>query len=64
MPFWLYRDETSIMIQPWGAYQSIEVKPFGNDDQDPSRPMTHAILAAESSGGALSAAGASGAGGS
>jgi hypothetical protein len=51
-PFWLYRDETSVMIQPWGAYQSIEVKPFGNDDQDPSRPMTHAILAAHASSGA------------
>jgi len=52
-PFWLYRDETSVMIQPWGAYQSIEVKPFGNDDQDPSRPMTHAILAAHASSGAV-----------
>jgi hypothetical protein len=49
-------------VQPWGAFQSIEVKPFGNDDQDPSRPMTHALLAAQSSGGALSGAGEAGAG--
>jgi hypothetical protein len=53
VPFWLYRDETSVVIQPWGAFSSIEVKPFGNDDQDPSRPMTHAILAAQSAGGTL-----------
>jgi hypothetical protein len=52
-PFWLYRDETSLVIQPWGAYASIEVRPFGNDDLDPSRPMAHAILAAQSSGGAV-----------
>lgn len=52
-PFWLYRDETSVVIQPWGAFESIMVKPFGNDDQDPSRPMTHAILAAQSTGGTL-----------
>jgi hypothetical protein len=48
-PFWLYRDETSVMIQPWGAYRAIEVKPFGNDDLDPARPMTHAVLAAQAS---------------
>ena len=51
-PFWLYRDETTIVIQPWGAARSIIVQPFGNDDQDPSRPMTHAVLAAQASGGA------------
>lgn len=49
IPFWLYRDETVIVIQPWGAYQSITVQPFGNDDQDPARPMTHAVLAAQAS---------------
>jgi hypothetical protein len=59
VPFWLYRDETSVMIQPWGAYRAIEVKPFGNDDLDPTRPMTHAVLAAEASGGAAAAAGGS-----
>jgi hypothetical protein len=49
--FWLYRDETTVAVQPWGAYDSIIVQPFGNDDQDPSRPMTHAVLAAQTSGG-------------
>src|SRR5262245_22541540 len=52
-PFWLYRDETTLVIQPWGAYEAITVHPFGNHDQDPSRPMTHALLAAQSSGGAV-----------
>lgn len=51
-PFWLYRDETTVVIQPWGAARAVTVQPFGNDDLDPSRPMTHAILAAQSSGGA------------
>lgn len=55
-PFWLYRDETTVTIQPWGNYQSITVQPFGNDDLDPSRPMTHAVLAAEASGGVAQAA--------
>lgn len=55
-PFWLYRDETTVAIQPWGAYQSIVVSPFGNDDLDPTRPMTHAVLAAEASGGVAQAA--------
>ena len=51
-PFWLYRDETTVAIQPWGGHQAIVVQPFGNDDLDPTRPMTHAVLAAESAGGA------------
>jgi len=51
-PFWLYRDETTLVIQPWGAARAITVSPFGNDDLDPSRPMTHAVLAAQASGGA------------
>ncbi|HEY6415248.1 MAG TPA: hypothetical protein VIX41_03385, partial [Acidimicrobiales bacterium] len=52
-PFWLYRDETTLAIQPWGAYEAILVQPFGNDDQDPSRQMTHAVLAAQASSGAV-----------
>jgi len=52
-PFFLYRDETVLFIQPWGAYEAIPVTPFGNDDLDPSRPMTHAVLAAQTSGGTL-----------
>jgi hypothetical protein len=57
VPFFLYRDETVVSIQPWGSYESILVKPFGNDDQDPSRPMTHAVLAAGASGGTMDAGG-------
>jgi hypothetical protein len=50
-PFWLYRDETTVVIQPWGAPRAVTVQPFGNDDLDPTRPMTHAVLAAAASGG-------------
>jgi hypothetical protein len=53
-PFWLYREETVVIVQPWGAPSSITVKPFGDDDQDPSRPMRNAVLSAERSGGAAS----------
>ena len=50
-PFFLYRDETTVVIQPWGAARAITVQPFGNDDLDPSRTMTHAVLAAQATGG-------------
>jgi len=53
-PFWLYRDETVVAIQPWGAPRAIEIRPFGNDDEDPSRTMVHAVAAAEQSGGTAS----------
>jgi hypothetical protein len=56
-PFYLYRDETTVVVQPWGAARAITVQPFGNDDLDPSRPMTHAVLAAQASGGAPPAGG-------
>jgi hypothetical protein len=49
-PFWLYREETHITLQPWGAFESITVRPFGNDDLDPARAMTHAVLSAQASG--------------
>ncbi len=49
-PFWLYRDETVLYVQPWGAQDPILVRPFGNDDQDPTRAMTNAVLAAETPG--------------
>jgi hypothetical protein len=55
-PFWLYRDETTVVVQPWSAARAITVQPFGNDDQDPSRPMTHAVIAARASGGASAGA--------
>lgn len=50
-PFWLYRDETVVVIQPWGASEPIRVKPFGNDDLDPTRTMTNASAAAVQPGG-------------
>jgi len=50
-PFWLYRDETIVWIQPWGADQPKAVQPFGNDDIDPTRTMTNATFAAQTSGG-------------
>jgi hypothetical protein len=51
-PFFLYRDETVVQIQPWGAAAPIKVRPFGNDDTDPSRTMTNSVLAAGTPGGA------------
>lgn len=51
--FWLYRDETTVMVSPWGAGQRVPVRPFGNDDLDPSRGMGVAALQAATPGGAL-----------
>ena len=50
-PFFLYRDETVVVIQPWGASAPITIAPFGNDDLDPTRSMKSAVFAAESPGG-------------
>ncbi len=52
VPFFLYRDEMTAVIQPWGATDSVRLRPFGNDDTDPSRTMTSSVLAAGTSGGA------------
>lgn len=49
--FWLYREETTVLIQPWGASQPIPVSPFGNSGQDQTRSMVNAIAAAQTSGG-------------
>jgi hypothetical protein len=53
-PFWLYKAETVVVIQPWGAGQPITVKPFGDDDQDETRAMRQSVIAAERSGGSAS----------
>lgn len=46
-PFWLYRQESKVAISPWGAQESVEVKPWGDDDLDhPIRPMGNAALSA------------------
>jgi hypothetical protein len=39
-PFYLYREETVIVIQPWGASAPLTMHPFGSDDEDPQRPMS------------------------
>jgi hypothetical protein len=52
-PFWLYREETVVQVQPWGAAELLPVQPFGDDDLDPTRPMKSASLAAAAPGGSL-----------
>jgi len=51
--FWLYREETILQVQPWGASEMLPVQPFGDDDLDPTRPMKSAALAAAAPGGSL-----------
>ena len=50
-PFWLYREETLVQIQPWGAQAPVAISIFGNSDNDPTRSMVNAQLAAAVSGG-------------
>jgi len=50
-PFWLYREESSVTIQPWKGGAPVVKKPFGNDDLDETRTMTNAQGAAGRSGG-------------
>ena len=52
-PFWLYREETVIMVQPWGSAELLPVQPFGSDDMDPTRPMKQSVFAAAAPGGSL-----------
>jgi hypothetical protein len=48
----LYREESSVVMQPWGAAQPVVTHPFGNDDlTTPTRDMINAGLAASRSGG-------------
>lgn len=50
-PFWLYREESIIRIQPWGQGGFLELAPFGDDDLDtPIRGMQDAGIAAARSG--------------
>jgi len=51
--FYVYREETVVHVQPWGGQGPQEIHIFGDDDLDPTRPMTNAALAAEASGGSL-----------
>lgn len=51
-PFFLYREETQVQIQPWGSTAPIVAQPFGNDDLTvPTRSMIAADLAAARPGG-------------
>lgn len=49
--FWLYREESWIKFQPWLGGAATKLKPFGNDDLDPTRSMVNAEGAAARSGG-------------
>jgi hypothetical protein len=49
-PFWLYREETEVVVQPWGGAQHIHAHPFGNDDLDLVRSMVDAGASATRSG--------------
>lgn len=51
--FYVYREETSLLLQPWGAEGPIAVQPFGDDAMDPTRPMRQATYAAMAPGGSL-----------
>jgi len=49
--FWLYREESHVIVQPWGGDQPMRIHPWGNDDLDITRTMTSSALAAARSGG-------------
>ena len=50
-PFWLYQEESHVLIQPWSGGDPVRVRPWGNDDADRTRAMVNATLAAQTSGG-------------
>ena len=50
-PFWLYQEESSVVVLPWGSDQPITVRPFGNADVDRTRSMVVSSVAAGRSGG-------------
>jgi hypothetical protein len=50
--FWLYREESEVMIHAWGGNEPLLRKPFGDDDLDtPARGMGKASLAAAHASG-------------
>lgn len=53
-PFYLYQEESSVVIQPFGGGEPYVTKPFGNSDADPTRSMVNTTLAAARSGGGAS----------
>lgn len=50
-PFYLYEEESSLTIWPWGAEQPVVWRGFGNEGADRTRGMTISSLAAARSGG-------------
>jgi hypothetical protein len=51
-PFWLYQEESDVVIQPWQGGDALLRHPFGNSGADlPTRTMLNASLAAARSGG-------------
>ena len=54
--FWLYREESEMMIKPWGGDEPLLKRPWGNDDLSAAREMGKASLAAAHQGGALGSA--------
>ncbi len=45
-PFWLYREESHVLVQPLGGNEPAVTKPLGNDDLDPIRAMGNASVRA------------------
>lgn len=50
---WLYREESSVLVLPWGATQPVTVRPFGSDDLDKVRSLSRAGLIAANPGGGV-----------
>ena len=49
--FWLYREETFVLVTPWGSSDPIYAHPFGNDNLDQVRGMADSASLAQRSGG-------------
>jgi hypothetical protein len=49
--FTLYQEETTVFVREWGTNQTALMHPFGDSDQDPTRNMFNAALAAARPGG-------------
>ncbi len=50
-PFTLYQEETTVYVREWGTDATAPIHPFGDSDQDPTRNMFNAALAAARPGG-------------
>ena len=49
--FWLYREESELIVQPWAGETPIIVRSFGDDDLDRVRGLQDAAATAAASGG-------------